>query len=166
MKKIEQNLWLERCLLPPQKTITSFFKPNKVQNSTENVKISNSGIVVNTCPVNNEKDFTLTRLTSNAATAPKDREKYLTEREHVLLINIFLEIGVKDIDKFLSNDLRNDETLVKCLTTFAYTWNNFSSIEKEYMQGKSMEHKSNLSTTLKQIDEVVIEVKKKNRPNE
>ena len=111
--------------------IISFFKPNKVQNSTENDKISNSDVVENTCPVNSEKDSTSTRLTSNAPTAPKDREKYLTEREKVLLINVFLEIGVKDIDKFLSNDIRNDETLIKCLATFAYAWDNFSSIKKK-----------------------------------
>ena len=111
--------------------IISFFKANKVQNSTENDKISNSDVVENTCPVNSKKDSTSTRLKSNAATAPKDREKYLTEREKVLLINVFLEIGVKDIDKFLSNDVRNDETLIKCLATFAYAWNNFSSIKKE-----------------------------------
>ena len=111
--------------------IISFFKPNKVQNSTENDKISNSDVVENTCPVNSEKDSTSTTLTSNAPTAPKDREKYLTEREKVLLINVFLEIRVKDIDKFLSNDIRNDETLIKCLATFAYAWDNFSSIKKE-----------------------------------
>ena len=111
--------------------IISFFKPNKVQNSTENDKISNSDVVENTCPVNSKKDCTSTRLTSNAPTAPKDHEKYLTEREKVLLINVFLEIGVKDIDKFLSNDIRNDETLIKCLATFAYAWDNFSSIKKE-----------------------------------
>ena len=54
--------------------ITSFFKPNKVQNSTENDKISNSDVVENTCLVNNEKNSTSTRLTSNAATGPKDCE--------------------------------------------------------------------------------------------
>ena len=88
-------------------------------------------IVENTCPVNNEKDSTSTRLTSNAATAPKDHEKYFTEQEHVLLINVFLEIGVKDAHKFLSNGIRNDETLIKCLTTFGYAWDNFLSIKKK-----------------------------------
>lgn len=72
---------------------------------------------------------------------------------------IFVDIGVRNSQKFLSDDIKNDEIFMKSLSTFAYARDNFSNLRSVYVKGQSVEQKPNLAATLKTIELMVKDTK-------
>ena len=72
---------------------------------------------------------------------------------------VFVDIGIQNSQKFLSDDIKNDKIFIKSLSTFAYAWDRFSNLRNAYIKGQSVEQKINLAATLKTIEQMVKNIK-------
>ena len=70
-----------------------------------------------------------------------------------------MDIGVRNSQKFLPDDIKNDEIFMKSLSTFAYAWDNFSNLRSAYGKGQSVERETNLAATLKTIEQMAKDIK-------
>ena len=84
--------------------ITNFFK-SVAKKKDESSECSHSS-EKSSESFSNEVNVNLPQHTANAASALKDREKYLTERERLLLETVFVDIGVRNSQKFLSDNIK------------------------------------------------------------
>ena len=79
-----------------------------------------------------------TPITSNANMALVDRERFLNDKEIVMLKSMLCEIGVNTAaEKFLTKDILSDENLVRVLKMFMYHWHDFCALKKLYIGGKT-----------------------------
>ena len=70
-----------------------------------------------------------------------------------------MDIGVRNSQKFLPDDIKSDEIFMKSLSTFASAWDNFSNLRSAYGKGQSVERETNLTATLKTIEQMAKDIK-------
>ena len=69
-----------------------------------------------------------------------------------------VEIGFNQQDSFFTDDILNDESLLKTLASLSYSWNTFSPLKKTYMAFSLRVRETNLKIRLEEIDSVCSEL--------
>ena len=136
----------------PKHQISHFFKPNKIS-VADTCESSNSATEI--LSISHEPAIPPSILTVNASTAMSDRLSFLDDKEMNMIKKAMFEIGVSDSNKFFSGDIKNDEKFMCCLKQFAYEWDKFSMLKKQYGGGKTKNRTSNLSRNLENISQEV-----------
>lgn len=98
---------------------------------------------------------------STIANVPNDlsgRAQYLESHEHELIKTFMVEIGFNQQDSFFTDDILNDESLLKTLASLSYSWNTFSPLKKTYMAFSLRVRETNLKIRLEEIDSVCSEL--------
>lgn len=91
------------------------------------------------------------RQLPNVANVPRYTSKpsqYLESHEYELTKTFMAEIGFIERDEFFTDDIINDESLMKTLASLSYSWNIFSFLRKSYRASVQKPRKSNLKVKL------------------
>ena len=96
-------------------------------------------------------------LTENAHSAFENRENFLTSKEECMIKKMLEAFGCGD--GFLSEDVKNDDTLASILKSLAYSWEEFSIVKRQYDEEKIWIWKSSsIRSSLEKIEDKKIQI--------
>ena len=152
---------------PPTKSrINFFFKQNAtVKSSTATSTTDNlKGTSTSTVTSNNSKAMPVndpsTASSINANSATESREKFLTEKEFIMLKSFFAEtIGVS-YEEFFTTDIKNDHHFMQVLTAFIYKWDAFNNLREQYCGSQQRIKKSAIKNQISDIEQALSNFKK------
>ena len=119
---------------PPAKQIRGSFIHHTPTTTSSAKGKSSSPLFVFTCSISSNS----VPCQSPASTIPKlpvkllERESYLRSNEHQLVVQSLSEIGTKNLDNLFTDDVMDDQSLMRTLASSAYSWNAFNSMRATY----------------------------------
>ena len=139
---------------PPPKQIRSGFI-HHIPSTTSSAKGKQSNpLLVSTCSISSNS----VPCQSPASNIPNvfvellERESYLKFNEYQLVIQTLSEIGTKNLDNVLTDDVVEDQSLMQTLASFAHSWNAFNSLRATYDLSSKKNRKLLLKDNLRSID--------------
>ena len=139
---------------PPPKQIRSGFI-HHIPSTTSSAKGKQSNpLLVSTCSISSNS----VPCQSPALNIPNvfvellERESYLKFNEYQLVIQTLSEIGTKNLDNVLTDDVVEDQSLMQTLASFAHSWNAFNSLRLTYDLSSKKNRKLLLKDNLRSID--------------
>ena len=101
----------------------------------------------------------LPNSSTNADAALDNREKFLCERETDSLKSFFVANGIA-YNKFFTDDVKGDDSLMQLFKKFIYKWNEFCNLRGKYEGNKQRHSKfSNLTLRIVPIDNSILKLK-------
>ena len=125
--------YIEQDTLPAKQIRSSFIRHIPTTTSSAKGKPSNP-LLASTCSILSNS----VPCQSPASTIPKlpvelmERESYLKSNEHQLVVQSLSEIGTKNLDNLFTDDVMDDQSLMRTLASSAYSWNAFNSMRATY----------------------------------